>query len=87
MKTTKELMRILGVTNKSALRIAAREKWKRLDNVGKGGHAYDVSDIQLKDFLGGKVHQSTQETRLKKQIESSEYLLGLMDRRICTVDF
>lgn len=84
-KTTTELMGILGVSSRSVARIAAREKWERSRNCGHGQHVYKVSDTQIKVYKD-RVIQSP-EDRLKMQIESTSYLIGLIDRRISPVSF
>jgi len=84
-KTTNELMETLGVSRRSVARIATREKWERLRNGENGQHVYQVSDTQIKIYED-RVIQSP-EDQLRMQIESTGYLIGLIDRRISPVSF
>lgn len=85
-RTTKELMQILGVTNKSVIVIANRERWKRHENIGNGGmHVYEVSDVQLKtlrDKKEGKVAE-----RAHDHYSPLAFLQSLIDKRVCAVSF
>lgn len=84
-KTTNELMETLGVSRRSVARIASREKLERLRNGENGQHVYQVSDTQIKIYED-RVIQSP-EDQLRMQIESTGYLIGLIDRRISPVSF
>ncbi len=85
-RTTKDLMKILCVTNKSVLRIAERERWQRLRNAGHGVHVYDVTDAQIERFISKEPVKSAQKI-LIEQIDSTGFLLGLIDKRVCAVSF
>lgn len=85
-RTTKELMVILNLTNKSVLRIAENERWERLGNGNNGVHVYNVSDDQIERFVS-KEKIASAENRVSVQDEATKFLLGLIDRRICAVSF
>ncbi|MBY0483469.1 hypothetical protein [Nitrosomonas sp.] len=84
-KTTNELMKALGVARRSVARIATREKWVRLDNADHGQHIYEVTDAQIKVFLDRPV--MNEDARLRMQGESTDFLIGLIDRKLCPVSF
>jgi hypothetical protein len=85
-RTTKELMKILCGTNKTVLRIAERERWQRLRNADHGVHVYDVTDAQIERFINKEPVKSA-EKLLIEQIDSTGFLLGLIDKRVCAVSF
>lgn len=85
-RTTKELMSILNLTNKSVLRIAENERWERLKNGNNGMHVYNVSDDQIERFVSKKNIASV-ENHIAMQDEATKTLLGLIDRRFCAVNF
>ena len=86
-RTTKELMGILGVkSNKSAIEIANKERWRRKNDVGNGGmHSYDVSDAQLRVYFDKKhgriKHKDTDPW------DTLVFLQCLIDKRVCAVSF
>lgn len=85
-RTTKELMSILNLTNKSVLRIAENERWERLRNGSNGVHVYNVSDEEIERFVS-KARIASVENRVIAQDEATKLLLGLIDRRVCAVSF
>lgn len=85
-RTTKELMAILNLTNKSVLRIAENERWERLRNGDHGMHVYNVSDDQIERFVS-KTRIASIENQIAMQDYSTKTLLGLIDRRLCAVSF
>lgn len=85
-RTTKELMTILNLTNKSVLRIAENERWERLRNGNNGVHVYNVSDDDIERFVS-KTRIASVENQISMQDESTKFLLGLIDRRFCAVSF
>lgn len=85
-RTTKELMDILNLTNKSVLRIAENERWERMRNGDHGMHVYNVSDDQIERFIS-KTRIASVENQIAMQDEATKTLLGLIDRRFCAVNF
>ena len=85
-RTTKDLMVILGVTNKSVLRIAEIHRWERLKNSAHGSHVFNVSDAQIEQYVQRNTSRSV-DKMIKMQDESTKLLLGLIDKRVCAVSF
>jgi hypothetical protein len=85
-RTTTDLVAILGVTSKSVIQIANRERWGKIANVGSSGmHLYDVSDAQLRIYFDKKEGKIAERTH--DHYSPLAFLQSLIDGRICAVSF